>query len=67
MFFFFRHSEAPFRGPRWGGSFILNCVLCITFAFLVFANPAFLAYIVAAFFLLLGISLISLGSKMRRW
>ena len=67
MFFLFRHSEAPFRGPRWGGSFIFNGALCIIFAFLIFANPALLAYIVATFFLLLGISLISVGWRMRGW
>lgn len=67
MFFLFRPSSQPFTSPAWGSSLLLNGLLCVLLGVSILAAPELLAYIVAFFLLFLGVSLLLLGWKMRRW
>ena len=68
MLFFWRsHSSVPgpLRSPLFGPSLIVNGLLCILFGLAILAAPELLAYIVAAFLLFVGTSLLIAGWKMR--
>lgn len=63
MFFLLRGSRFP-SGPARSGLLTVG-LLCTLFGFAVFLAPELLAYIVGAFFLVTGLSLLGAWWKMR--
>lgn len=64
--FFVRTSRGISPRP-WGSSLMTSGALCILFGIAIIAAPELLAYIVAMFLILLGISLFVAGWGMRKW
>jgi len=62
---FFGHSSVPPRGP-FGSSFLANGILCLLFGLAILANPDLIAYIVAAFLIVIGCSMILTWWRLRR-
>ena len=68
MFSLFRPHRPSYQPrPAFGTTLILNGLLFILFSLLVFAAPELLAYIVAAFLLIVGVSLVAAGWRMRQY
>ena len=63
------HQRPPYGRP-YGGSMgsglLLSGILCVLFGLAIIADPALLAYIVATFFIVTGVSLLTAWWKLRR-
>ena len=68
MFFLLRRSSnSSFPpGSSWGSSLIVYGLFFVLFGMSILMAPELLAYIVATFLLLIGVSLVAAGWKMRR-
>lgn len=66
MFFLRRSGPSPFTGSSFGASLITYGLLFLLFGFCILLAPDLLAYIVAAFLILIGSSLLIAGLKMRQ-
>jgi uncharacterized membrane protein HdeD (DUF308 family) len=66
MFFFLqRRSSIPPRSP-FGGSMLINGVLTLLFGIVILVEPDLIAYIVATFLIVIGVSMIYSWWKLRR-
>ncbi len=52
-------------GNGMGNGLLINGILCILFGIAILAAPELLAYIVATFLIIVGISLIAASQKIR--
>lgn len=50
-----------------GVSLIVHGLFCALFGVAIIIAPELLAYLVAAFFFIVGVSLVSTGMRMRKW
>lgn len=66
---FFRNFHYISRGhARAAGSGLLfNGLLCVLFSLAIFTNPDLLAFLVAVFLMIVGVSLLSTWWKVRNW
>ena len=67
MFFLRRSGPSSFPSHSWGTSLITYGLLFLLFGVSILLAPDLLAYIVAAFLILIGISLVAAGLRMRRF
>lgn len=66
MFFFGNQGPRLGNGSPFGGSLLLLSILSILFGLSILANPELLAYLVASFFLLVGIWMLGVWFRIRR-
>jgi uncharacterized membrane protein HdeD (DUF308 family) len=59
-------SSGGRQSNGWGTGFLLNGAISVLFGFMILAAPELLAYIVAVFFILMGITLMMTGWKIRQ-
>ena len=70
MFHLFRRSIAYVsqqQAHSAGSGLLFNGLLCILFSVAIFTNPDLLAFLVATFLLIIGVSLLTTWWKMRNW
>ena len=69
MFHFFQHSRyvSANQARSAGGGFLFNGLICVLFSLAIFTNPDLLAFLVAAFLLIVGVSLLTTWWKIRNW
>ncbi|MDD3896794.1 MAG: DUF3096 domain-containing protein [Candidatus Peribacteraceae bacterium] len=68
MLFLQHFSSSRQRSPMgngMGNGLLINGILCILFGIAILAAPELLAYIVATFLIIVGISLIAASKKIR--
>ena len=67
MLFFFKHRRPPYLpGPSgFGSGMLLLSLICVLFGLAILLAPALLAYFVASFLILVGISLLALWLRLR--
>jgi len=61
----FSHKPPPTSGL--GNNLLYGGILCTLFSLAIFAAPELLAFLVASFFLIVGISLLTMWWKMRKF
>ncbi len=67
MSFFFRRSSDLVRpGSIFGSSLLSAAIVCLAFGIAILINPDLIAYLVAFFFILVGLSLLGTWWNMRR-
>ncbi|PIR49470.1 hypothetical protein COU79_04725 [Candidatus Peregrinibacteria bacterium CG10_big_fil_rev_8_21_14_0_10_54_7] len=70
MFHLFRRSIAYVsqqQARSAGSGLLFNGLLCVLFSVAIFTNPDLLAFLVATFLLIIGVSLLTTWWKMRNW
>jgi len=70
MFHFFKHSLSYVtqqQARSAGSGLLFNGMLCILFALAILANPDLLAFLVAVFLMIVGVSLLTTWWKVRHW
>lgn len=70
MLRFFRNSVAYVsqqQARSAGSGLLFNGLICILFSIAIFLNPDLLAFLVATFLMIIGISLLTTWWKMRHW
>lgn len=66
---FFLHRRSPYGGssiPGIGSSLLGSGLLCLLFGVAIIAAPELLAYFVASFLILIGLTLVSVWWRMSR-
>lgn len=65
--FFFQHRRPSYSPtPVFGSSLLTFGLFCLLFGLAILAAPELLAYLVAGFLILIGVTLLSLWWKLRR-
>jgi hypothetical protein len=50
-----------------GSGLLFNAIICILFSLAVFANPDLLAFLVASFLMVIGLSLLYTWWRLQKW
>ena len=70
MFHLFRNSisyVSQQQARSAGSGLLFNGLICVLFSLAIFANPDLLAFLVAVFLMIIGVSLLTTWWKMRHW
>lgn len=70
MLHFFRQSlgyVSQQQARTAGSGLLFNGLLCVLFSVAIFTNPDLLAFLVATFLMIIGVSLLTTWWKVRNW